>query len=840
MHEFARPLAQALDPKRYGRRTGMLAVLAADSDVPVAPGFVIPVDAAAQLLTGLAADGLSAAARPPMADHMASLEAAWRAIGSPPEVTIRVDATANGSRSDPDLPLPSVQAHLQDAGTLLHHLHAALAQFAERPTGPDNGAPAESGNGALLVQRAATAWVRGIAYSEDPRQDRVEEFHVDAWSGGAPLRSSGHSAVGPAAHYRLARDGERIVTEAESGADVALPTSVLLDVIAVLERAEVALGEAITLGWMWTDDGLWTVDVDALTAPLPWAIDRDPPQPHDSWTRANAGEVFPKPVTPMTWSLSAQPLDHGFASLYLNREWTRDRRFVSLRDGYLYFNFGLIYHLNVDRLGAPSRHTQEAVGGAGAAEGLRVTDRGVSAIAMLRHLPLILRTMRRQQRIPREWPAQQKRVERVREDLARLDKDVLGDEELLQALIASGERLDSFLDFFMEAQGAAYTTFTILSYLLDRFLAGGGLAMTLVQGLSNNRTAEGNLALSQLAERATEDRRAADVVRDTAPRNLLQTLRSEPATTWLAHEIDAYLAAFGHRSAGELELMEPRWSDDPAPLLKTFRSHVSNPAPVSAAKLMDRQVRRRLEAEREIDKRLTAHWWERVFPARRALVRYFTKWAQRYTPLRENPKFHLLRVVQEQRRILLTLADRLVDRGVLREPTDIFFLFKDELERLVRSQRDALTVGRLRSRIRRRRAQYAIYSEQMPPAVWGSGLPGAPPSPSPASATELLTGLGASIGVAQGAARVATSVEEVSDLAAGEILVAKFTDPGWTPLFPLAGAVVTEIGGMLSHGAIVAREFGIPAVVNVRAATQRIATGRQIRVDGAAGTVELL
>ena len=840
MQEFARPLTQALDPKRYGRRTAMLAVLAAESDVPVAPGFVIPTDAAAQLLTGLAADGLSAAARPRMADLVGVLETAWRAIGSPSEVTIRVDATASGSRSEPDLPLPSVQAHLRDAGTLLHHLHAALAQFAERPNGPDNGAPAESGDGALVVQRAATAWVRGIAYSEDPRQDRVEEFHVDAWSGGAPLRRSGPSAVGPATHYRLARDGERIVTKAEPAVDVALPTSVLLDLIAVLERAEVALGEAITLGWMWAEDGLRIVDVGPIMTPLPWAIDREPPQPHDSWTRANAGEVFPKPVTPMTWSLSAQPLDHGFASLYLNREWTRDRRFVSLQNGYLYFNFGLIYHLNVDRLGAPSRHTQEAVGGAGAAEGLRVTDRGVSALAMLRNHPLIVRTMRRQQRIPREWPAQQRLVERVRDDLASIDKDVRGDEELLQALIASGERLDSFLDFFMEAQGAAYTTFTILSYLLDRFLDGGGLAAALVQGLPDNHTAEGNRALYQLAERATADRRTADVVRNTAPHDLLRMLRSEPATAWLAHELDAYLAAFGHRSAGELELIEPRWSDDPALLLKTFRSHVSNPAPVTAAERMDRQVRGRLEAEREIDKRLTAHWWERVFPVRRALVRYFTKWAQRYTPLRENPKFHLLRVVQEQRRILLTLADRLVDRGVLREPTDIFFLFNDELERLVRSQRDALTIGRLRSRIRRRRAQYAIYSEEIPAAVWGSGPRDAPPAPSRASATELLSGLSASMGVAQGTARVATTPEEASDLAAGEILVAKFTDPGWAPLFPLAGAVVTEIGGMLSHGAIVAREFGIPAVVNVRAATQRIATGQQVRVDGAAGTVELL
>ena len=290
----------------------------------------------------------------------------------------------------------------------------------------------------------------------------------------------------------------------------------------------------------------------------------------------------------------------------------------------------------------------------------------------------------------------------------------------------------------------------------------------------------------------------------------------------------------------------PRWLDDPTPLLQTFQQYVASPGHTNADALMDRQVRRRRTAEVEIDRRLTRHWWERIVPARRTLVRFYARWAQRYAPLRENPKFSLLEVAYEQRRLLLVLADRLVARGVMAARDDVFFLLTDELERLVEQPTDGLLAGRTRSRARRRRTQYAIYVEQAPPPVWGVAVgdetgdaEGEEVDGATASDTVLI-GLAASPGVVEGRALVASTPEEGSKLRAGEILVAKFTDPGWTPIFPLAGAVVTDIGGILSHGAIVAREYGIPAVVNVQRGTATIRSGQWLRVDGAAGTVSLL
>ena len=109
----------------------------------------------------------------------------------------------------------------------------------------------------------------------------------------------------------------------------------------------------------------------------------------DGWTRANAGEVFPAPMTPLTWALTGERLDHGFAAMFRKPAWTDGRRFVALFDGYLYFNFGLVYDLNINRLGAPSRQTVNMVGGPGSMEGLRVSDRGLNPLAMLRNVRLI-------------------------------------------------------------------------------------------------------------------------------------------------------------------------------------------------------------------------------------------------------------------------------------------------------------------------------------------------------------------------------------------------------------------------------------------------------------------
>ncbi|MCZ6544229.1 MAG: PEP-utilizing enzyme [Chloroflexi bacterium] len=778
-----------------------LATLLQEPSLPVVPGFVI------------AGTGPIATDDAELVDALAE---ALSGIGSPREVAWQVQAPPE---APPLAPPTEVRAASVNAATLLRELASAAGD-----------------GGSIVVRAPRYAQVRGRAFSEDPREDRVDQGQVEAWRGDQPAKDA------QAVIYRRDAQGDGIAVE-QSEAGPALTTPQLARIFDYVDTAEERLGEPVRLEWAVGSDGVWVTDVASIATPLPWGIERDPPQAGDGWTRANAGEIFPKPMTPMTWSLTGAPLDAAFASMYGRPAWTEGRRFVALAKGHVYFNFGFLSALNVQRIGLPSREMELAVGGPGASEGFAIERRGLHLPSLIRNLPWALRRTGEQRRLPAAWLEIRGRTEAERDRLRALDPTSLEDEAVLRELQRSGDLLRELAHFLMNAQSAAFGTFALMSYLLKQWLGDDDDATAVVQGLPGIRTAEGNVQLWKLAQRAGDDPRTRALVESETPEGLLDALRGDTETRWLADTIDAFLLEYGHRSAGELELMEPRWSDEPALILRPFRQYVLQPRQRSADDLFERQVARRREAEERIRERLSRRWWDRVFPLRRLVVQSYVHWSQVYAPLRENPKFSLLGLMQEQRRLLFALAQRLIERGVLREPDDIFFLFEAELTRVIEQRDDTVLAGRMRSRVQRRRMQYAIWAELSPPPVLGESLRGSgevvrgePADEAPSR----MTGVAASPGVAEGLAHVATSAEEGNRITAGQVLVAEFTDPGWTPIFPLAAAVVIDIGGRLSHGAIVAREFGIPAVVNVRNATRTIKNGQRLRVDGTKGVVEIL
>lgn len=185
------------------------------------------------------------------------------------------------------------------------------------------------------------------------------------------------------------------------------------------------------------------------------------------------------------------------------------------------------------------------------------------------------------------------------------------------------------------------------------------------------------------------------------------------------------------------------------------------------------------------------------------------------------------------KKVIVREAERLTERGVLKEPNDIFYLYLEEL-------REAVQTGRVDyAAIRRRKKDYAHFAGLTPPRLIFSD--GEVPEMDyqkelPAGA---LAGLGVSSGVAEGRARVVRSIEEAV-MEKGDILVTSFTDPSWTPVFVSIAGLVTEVGGMMTHGAVITREYGLPAVVGVINATQRIRDGDRIRVNGDEGYVEIL
>jgi phosphohistidine swiveling domain-containing protein len=191
------------------------------------------------------------------------------------------------------------------------------------------------------------------------------------------------------------------------------------------------------------------------------------------------------------------------------------------------------------------------------------------------------------------------------------------------------------------------------------------------------------------------------------------------------------------------------------------------------------------------------------------------------------------------RRILLAIGTRLCQTGVLAEPDDVFFLQLQELEAVLHDGADLDVPGIVATR----RAEYGRNRSIAPPEVVVGRFDPDQYVPEPEAAgadADVLHGVAASAGVATGQARVILRADTDEQVRAGEILVAPFTDPGWTPYFVPAAGIVTEQGGLLSHGSIIAREYGIPAVVNVPAATRIIRTGQSLRVDGNRGVVTIL
>jgi pyruvate,water dikinase len=290
------------------------------------------------------------------------------------------------------------------------------------------------------------------------------------------------------------------------------------------------------------------------------------------------------------------------------------------------------------------------------------------------------------------------------------------------------------------------------------------------------------------------------------------------------------MISHGQHSHSELEFYSPRWAERPDYILGLVQGYLHaidrvNPVArqrqlAEAREQLTRQCRRRLKN-----------------PVKRWIFNWSLRQTQKWAYLRENSKSEAARLFAGFRRILLELGERLRQKGILAQREDIFFLEVREVEPVVQGRADF----DVKQRIAQRRAEYEWNRAQTPPpVVVGRYDPQKHVAFSIDTGLKMLQGIAVSPGVATGKARVITRPGNGQHVEPGEILVAPITNPGWTPYLLPAAGVVTDMGGVLSHGAIIAREYGLPAVVNVGPASRIIQTGQTIRVDGDRGTVTIL
>src|SRR5262245_34285689 len=415
--------------------------------------------------------------------------------------------------------------------------------------------------------------------------------------------------------------------------------------------------------------------------------------------------------------------------------------------------------------------------------------------------------------VQQHWRAEVQRV-------PHLDRAVL-----LEILEHYAEVGQPFLLFHLQLTSAMSGSFSALREMVAQVVgkeSAASLAAELVTGLGDMSSAEHSYRLWELSRLA----RQSPQVMDFLAQGAWHTWQKALAGTAFADVWQTFLDTFGHRALYEVEMANPRWRERPDYLFEVLAAYANLPqehAPCDP----QAQVRRRQTAEREVLQHLRS--WRRVWFC--TVLRR----AQEFSRLRENSKSHLVQLIDISRLMALRAAHFLVQDGLLETPEAVFFLAGEEMIAALRGAMDATAWRHLiaqRSLARQRDAMRQppeLFVGERP--VYAEALTAQGP---------VLSGLPSSPGRVTGIARVLRSPHEGARLRAGDILVAPSTDPGWTPLFLLAAGLVVETGGYLSHGAIVAREYGIPAVINVPLATQRIADGSTILLDGAQGVVQMV
>jgi pyruvate,water dikinase len=366
---------------------------------------------------------------------------------------------------------------------------------------------------------------------------------------------------------------------------------------------------------------------------------------------------------------------------------------------------------------------------------------------------------------------------------------------------------------------------------MKEWLGEKNAADTLSQSVPNNITSEMGLALLDVADVIRPYPEVIEYLQEVKDDNFLDELVKFNGGQETQDAIYAYLNRYGMRCVGEIDITKTRWSEKPIALVPIIISNIKNFEANTSKRKFEQGRGEALKKEQELVDRLMAlpDGEEKAQETKQMidLIRNFIGY-------REYPKYGMVNRYFIYKQALLKEAEQLVQAGVIHSTDDIYYLTFEELREVVRTTKLDYQI------IIKRKDEYKLYEKLTPPRVITSdgeiitgkykreNLP-----------AEAIAGLAVSSGVVEGRARVILHMED-AQLEEGDILVTSFTDPSWTPLFVSIKGLVTEVGGLMTHGAVIAREYGLPAVVGVENATKLIKDGQRIRVHGTDGYVEFL
>ncbi len=702
----------------------------------------------------------------------------------------------------------------------------------------DRGIAEESVAMAVVVERMVQAEAAGVLFTLNPVTGALDEIVIEAARG---LGDQVVSARVTPDRYRLRRRAPHEVLEARGEATGDLLGSARLAELAQLGlAAERLLGRAADIEWALAGGRLYLLQARAVTAAGP-----RPPEVHFGsrwnaehcrgrltlWANHNVREAMPYPHTPFSWSfwnyLVFPQISRVLGVLGRAENIDDAPNGIDLVEGRIYLNTNVMAGFMSPWLTVKITRAADAEAGACLEESLAKGElipvrRPWSLLRTVRLATHLTGQLLRKTRPAYAW----KQLHDARAEVgafARINLGMLGDETLLAlARYLAAENLPRSLEA-LAAGCLALPALPLLSWLLHRW----GLEETLPPLLSGGRgnpTMETALALWDVAAGAGPEVRA--VFSGHAIADVPRALGESAAGRQFLARLEVFLGAHGHRAVREFDFSCPRWREDPAFVYETLRNFLAHPpGQPTPREHYERQVSAHEDAKAAVHRGLTWH------PLRRRIFRGLVRVLEERLPLREAYKFYLLIGVAHIRGFYLEVAGRMAERGVLEKQEDFFYLSIPEIERLAAGELDAAWV---REQIPLRRLQFARQMRAHPPLLVRSD---GKPAVQSQTVEGALRGTPVSWGTACGPVRVLLDPADGALLRPGEILVAPFTDPGWTPLFLTAGALIMEVGGIMSHGAVVAREYGLPAVVGVKHATRLLNDGELVEVNGATGEV---
>jgi phosphohistidine swiveling domain-containing protein len=804
-------------------------------------------------------------------DFANALREAYATLGQPP-VAARSSATAE------DLPEMSFAGQqdtflnvISDDALLEAVVNCWSSLWTARAIGyrARNGIPHEGVTLAVVVQEMVPAEASGVLFTANPLtgvrtqtvidatlglgdalvSGQVEPDHyvVDTAKGEILSKTLGAKAIAT----RQAQGGGVVTVQEDASRHQALPDEQILQLARLGRRVAGEYNFPQDIEWVWADGQLSLLQSRPITSlyPLPEGLK---PEPLRVMVSFAAVQGIVEPMTPLGQD-TVRLIFAGGGRLFGFQETPESQQAVRMAGERLWVDITAIVRNSLGRKIVP-RVTGLIEPTVGQAldriwEDPRLAPErsGVRLRTLRQSAPFLARFWRN---VLKSWRDPDSRR-------AQLQKQM---EERIAVLQGRSDAIRGAPDEFAQRVGLIHELYDAFPYVVPNVFSAviGGLVplamlnrlashlpqpgqdgrnptMEIARGLPHNVTTEMDLCLWETAQTVRSDAPSASRFGEASAQELTADYRAARLPQAAQQAIAGFLERNGMRGLGEIDIGRPRWRQDPTHIMEVIRSYLRIE---DKAQAPDVVFQRSAEAAQAASAQLEAA--VRGTPGGRlkaGMVRWATRRFRALAGLRESPKLYIVRMMGIIRQGLLESGRDLAAEGLLNEPEDLFFLYLSELEALANHEPHDWA-----ALIASRRGSYAreVLRRQIPRVLLGDGQAFYEGLSAPTEGEEdILVGSPVSPGIVEGVARVVLD-PRLAQLAPGDILVCPGTDPAWTPLFLAAGGLVMEVGGMMTHGSVVAREYGIPAVVGVHEATQQLKTGQRVRVDGNTGRVVLL